>query len=135
MSVNYDREKQELTRRNFMSLAANTVAGLGLCRRRAVCLRQVFLAQCFLRAAREVLHRQADQLSRWANQNIADQKVSIIRHGRTSARSRWSASTSAAPLPRPRPATTARATAPNMDAMGNVTHGPAQIALFWFDIS
>jgi cytochrome b6-f complex iron-sulfur subunit len=134
MAVNYDREKQDLTRRNFLSAAGWAVAGAGLLG---------FLGQVGRFFWPNVQYGPPSKFSigkpalypDGAKQNIADQKVSIIRHG---------ANIGAISMVCQHLGCTVAASATGYDCpchgskyddMGNVTHGPAQIALFWFDIA
>ena len=70
-----------------------------------------------------------------AKQNIADQKVSIIRHGNkigaiSMVCQHLGCTVAASPTGYDCPCHGSK-----YDDMGNVTHGPALVSLFWFDIS
>lgn len=134
MSVNYDREKQELTRRNFFSALGWTLAGLGTLG---------FVGQIGRFFWPNVQYGPPSKFSigkpnlypDGAKQDIADQKVTIIRKGNEIG---------AISMVCQHLGCTVAASATGFDCpchgskyddMGNVTHGPAQIALYWFDIS
>ncbi len=134
MAVNYDREKQELTRRNFLSLGGYMLGGaaslgaLGL-------IGKFFWPNVAYGPPSKFNIGKATNYPDGANQNIADQKVSIIRHGsKIGAISMVcqhlgctvAASTTGYDCP---------CHGSKYDSIGNVTHGPAQIALNWFGIS
>ncbi len=133
MSVNYDREKQDLTRRNFLSLTGwligtvASVGALGFCGR-------FFWPNVAYGPPSKFSIGKPTNFPDGAKQNIADQKVSIIRHG---------SKIGAISMVCQHLGCTVAASATGYDCpchgskyddMGNVTHGPAQIALFWFDI-
>ena len=112
MAVNYDREKQDLTRRNFLSAAGWAVAGVGMLG---------FLGQVGRFSWPNVQYGPPSKFSigkptlypDGAKQNIADQKVSIIRHGGNIGAISMVCQHLGSPWPPPAPATTAPATAPS----------------------
>ena len=80
MAINYDREKQELTRRNFLSLTANGLVGAGLLGAAAV-FGKFFWPNVSYGPPSKFSIGKPTNFPDAAKQNIADQKVSIIRHG------------------------------------------------------
>ena len=134
MAVNYDREKQDLTRRNFLSLTGWGVIGAGVLGSLGI-VGYFFWPRVQYGPPSQFAIGKPTLYPDGAKQNIADQKVSIIRHGsKIGAISMVcqhlgctvAASTTGYDCP---------CHGSKYDDMGNVTHGPAQIALYWFDIA
>ncbi|MGO8670299.1 MAG: ubiquinol-cytochrome c reductase iron-sulfur subunit [Capsulimonadaceae bacterium] len=134
MAVNYDREKQELTRRNFISLSGwalgivGSLGALGFCGR-------FFYPNVQYGPPLKFTIGKPSNYPDGANQDIADQKVSIIRHGNNIGAismvcQHLGCTVAASPTGYDCPCHGSK-----YDSMGNVTHGPAQIALNWFDVS
>ena len=134
MAVNYDREKQELTRRNFNSFFAYAVYTVGI----FGALGQVgrfFWPNVQYGPPLKFDIGKPNLFPDGCKQNIADQKVSIIRHGNqigaiSMVCQHLGCTVAASPTGYDCPCHGSK-----YDDMGNVTHGPAQIALFWFDIT
>lgn len=135
MAVNYDREKQDLTRRNFLSLAGWGVLGLGAAGFFVGQAGRFFWPNVQYGPPSKFSIGKSTNYPDGANQNIADQKVSIVRHG---------ANIGAISMVCQHLGCTVAASATGYDcpchgskydSMGNVTHGPAQIALNWWDIN
>jgi cytochrome b6-f complex iron-sulfur subunit len=134
MAVNFDREKQELTRRNFNSFFAYSVYTVGI----LGALGQVgrfFWPNVQYGPPSKFVIGKPNLFPDGCKQNIADQKVSIIRHGNTIGAismvcQHLGCTVAASPTGYDCPCHGSK-----YDDMGNVTHGPAQIALFWFDIT
>lgn len=134
MAVNYDREKQELTRRNFNSFFAYGLGGLAT----LGFLGQVgrfFWPNVQYGPPSKFVIGKPNLFPDGCIQNIADQKVSIIRVANqigaiSMVCQHLGCTVQASPTGYDCPCHGSK-----YDAMGNVTHGPAQIALFWFDIT
>lgn len=134
MAIDYDREKQELTRRNFLSLSANGLTFLGVAGSLALC-GKFFWPNVSYGPPSKFSIGKPTNFPDGAKQNIADQKVSIIRHGDqigaiSMVCQHLGCTVAASPTGYDCPCHGSK-----YDDMGNVTHGPAQIALFWFDIA
>jgi len=134
MSANYDREKQELTRRNFMSLTGWTVTIVALIGSTGF-FGRFFWPNVQYGPPSKFTIGKATLYPDGAKQNIADQKVTIVRHasniGAISMVCQHLGCTVAASVT----GYDCPCHGSKYDDMGNVTHGPAQIALNWFDIS
>jgi len=134
MSVNYDREKQELTRRNFVSLFGWLVGGVGVVGSLGVYGRFFWPNVQYGPPSKFTIGKPTN-FPDGAKQNIADQKVSIIRHGNkigaiSMVCQHLGCTVAASPTGYDCPCHGSK-----YDDMGNVTHGPAQIALFWFGVN
>ncbi|BDI28961.1 hypothetical protein CCAX7_10120 [Capsulimonas corticalis] len=134
MAVNYDREKQELTRRNFVSLSGWGIAGIATLGAAGV-FGRFFWPNVQYGPPSKFTIGKASGYTDGVKQNIADQKVTIVKHG---------SQLGAISMVCQHLGCTVAASATGFDCpchgskyddMGNVTHGPAQIALYWFDIS
>jgi cytochrome b6-f complex iron-sulfur subunit len=134
MPINYDREKTDLTRRNFLSawtwglFAIGNLGILGFFGR-------FFVPNVKYGPPSKFDIGKAASYPDGAQQTFIDQKVSVIRHanniGAISLVCQHLGCTVA-------PSATGYdcpCHGSKYDALGNVTHGPAQIALFWFDVS
>lgn len=134
MATDFDREKQELTRRNFFSLIGWSVLGVGLLGA-AGQFGRFFVPNVKYGPPSRFSIGKAALYQDGAVQVFIDQKVAVIRHanniGAISLVCQHLGCTVA-------PSSTGfdcPCHGSKYDAMGNVTHGPAQIGLFWFDIS
>lgn len=134
MAVNYDREKQELTRRNVVSGLAWSGSIVGLLGSGFIFGKFFWPNVQYGPPSKFTIGKPA-LFPDGAKQNIADQKVTIIRHGNK---------VGAISMVCQHLGCTVAASATGFDCpchgskyddMGNVTHGPAQIALFWFGIN
>ena len=112
MAVNYDQEKQELTRRNFLSLTTWGLVGVGTVGALGV-FGRFFWPNVSYGPPSKFSIGKPSNFPDGAKQNIADQKSPLFGTAIRSGRSRWSASISAARSQRRLRATTARATAPS----------------------
>ncbi len=113
MAINYDREKQELTRRNFLSLATWTGLTVGIVGAAGV-FGKFFWPNVSYGPPSKFSIGKPTNFPDGAKQNIADQKVSIIRHGNQDRRDLHGLpAPRAAPSPPRRRVTTAPATAPS----------------------
>ena len=134
MAVNYDREKQELTRRNFVSAtgwgigALATVGSLGL-------LGKFFWPNVQYGPPSKFVIGKASGYTDGVKQNIADQKVTIVKHGSQLGAISMVCQHLGCTVAASSTGFDCPCHGSKYDDMGNVTHGPAQIALFWFDIS
>jgi cytochrome b6-f complex iron-sulfur subunit len=129
MAIDYDREKQELTRRNFLSLGAWGVYGVGILGLLAVC------GKFFVP---EVKYGPASKFSIGLASNFPDgavQKLSIIRHGPNIGAISEVCQHLGCTVAASSTGYDCPCHGSKYDAMGNVTHGPAQIGLFWFNIA
>lgn len=134
MAINYDREKQELTRRNFLSLATWTGIGVGMLGAAGV-FGRFFWPNVSYGPPSQFSIGKPTNFPDGAKQNIADQKVSIIRHGAkigaiSMVCQHLGCTVAASPTGYDCPCHGSK-----YDDMGNVTHGPALVSLFWFDVS
>ncbi|MBV9851078.1 MAG: Rieske 2Fe-2S domain-containing protein [Armatimonadetes bacterium] len=134
MAVDYNREKQELTRRNFLSLGGYVLGGIASLGALGF-VGRFFWPNVAYGPPSKFNIGKASNYPDGAKQNIADQKVSIIRHankiGAISMVCQHLGCTVAASAT----GYDCPCHGSKYDDMGNVTHGPAQIALYWFDIS
>ncbi len=133
MAVNYDREKQELTRRNFLSLSGWGIIGLGVVGSLGFAARS-FWPNVQYGPASQFSIGKPGAFADGVKQNIADQKVTIIRHGNkigaiSMVCQHLGCTVAASPTGFDCPCHGSK-----YDDLGNVTHGPAQVQLFWFDI-
>src|SRR3954470_24536904 len=80
MAVNYDREKQELTRRNFVSLSGWGIAGIATLGAAGVFGRFFWPNVQYGPPSKFVIGK-ASGYTDGVKQNIADQKVTIVKHG------------------------------------------------------
>ena len=134
MAINYDREKQELTRRNFLSLATWTGLTVGILGAGGV-FGKFFWPNVSYGPPSKFSIGKPTNFPDGAKQNIADQKVSIIRHGNqlgaiSMVCQHLGCTVAASPTGYDCPCHGSK-----YDDMGNVTHGPALVSLFWFDIA
>ncbi len=134
MAIDYDREKQELTRRNFLSLSANGLTFLGVAGALGLC-GKFFWPNVSYGPPSKFSIGKPTNFPDGAKQNIADQKVSIIRHGDqigaiSMVCQHLGCTVAASPTGYDCPCHGSK-----YDDMGNVTHGPALVSLFWFDIA
>lgn len=134
MAVNYDREKVELTRRNFMSLSGWGIVGLGMLGS-AWFLGRFFWPNVSYGPPSKFTIGKATLYSDGVKQNIADQKVSIIRHGETIGAISMVCQHLGCTVAASSTGYDCPCHGSKYDDMGNVTHGPAQIALNWFQIN
>ena len=135
MAVNYDREKQELTRRNFLSLSANGIAGVGFLAFLGYVCGKFFWPNVAYGPPSKFGIGKPTNYPDGAKQNIADQKVSIIRHGQKIAAISMVCQHLGCTVAGSATGYDCPCHGSKYDDMGNVTHGPAQIALNWFGIS
>lgn len=133
MAVNYDREKQELTRRNFMSLSGWTIAGIGMLGSLGF-MGRFFWPNVVYGPPSKFSIGKPTNYPDGAKLNIADQKVSIIRHGENIGAISMVCQHLGCTVAASATGYDCPCHGSKYDDMGNVTHGPAQIALFWFDI-
>jgi cytochrome b6-f complex iron-sulfur subunit len=135
MSVNYDQEKQDLTRRNFLSATAWVITGIGAVLGGGYLYGRFIWPNVQYGPPTKFSIGKPDVYQDGCKIDIADQKTTIIRHG---------SQIGAISMVCQHLGCTVAASATGYDCpchgskydeMGNVTHGPAQIALFWFDIS
>jgi cytochrome b6-f complex iron-sulfur subunit len=134
MAVNYDREKQELTRRNFLSLAGWSIVAIGTLG---------FLGQVGRFFWPNVAYGPPSKFDigkptnfpDGAKQNIADQKTTIIRHGNKIGAISMVCQHLGCTVAASNTGYDCPCHGSKYDDMGNVTHGPALVQLFWFDIS
>ena len=134
MAINYDREKTELTRRNFLSALGWAIFGVGTAGLLGFFGRFAVPNVKYGPPSKFDIGK-ASTYPDGAQQTFIDQKVSVIRHG---------ANIGAISLVCQHLGCTVAPSATGYDcpchgskydAMGNVTHGPAQIGLFWFQVS
>ena len=135
MSVNYDREKQELTRRNFLSLAGNTGLAVGVGAFALYVCGKFFWPNVAYGPPSKFSIGKPTNFPDGAKQNIADQKVSIIRHGNKIGAISMVCQHLGCTVAASSTGYDCPCHGSKYDDMGNVTHGPAQIALFWFGIN
>jgi cytochrome b6-f complex iron-sulfur subunit len=133
MAINYDQEKQELTRRNFLSLTTWGLVGIGSLGAAGV-FGRFFWPNVSYGPPSKFSIGKPTNFPDGAKQNIADQKVSIIRHGNqigaiSMVCQHLGCTVAASPTGYDCPCHGSK-----YDDMGNVTHGPALVSLFWFDI-
>ena len=133
MAVNYDREKQELTRRNFLSLATWSGLTVGLLGSAAV-FGKFFWPNVSYGPPSKFSIGKPTNFSDGAKQNIADQKVSIIRHGDKIGAISMVCQHLGCTVAASATGYDCPCHGSKYDDMGNVTHGPALVSLFWFDI-
>ncbi len=134
MAINYDREKTELTRRNFLSATAwgvytlGTLGLLGLVGR-------FFIPNVKYGPPSKFDIGKASSYPDGAQQTFIDQKVSIIRHGPNIGAISLVCQHLGCTVAPSSTGYDCPCHGSKYDAMGDVTHGPAQIGLFWFDVS
>jgi Rieske Fe-S protein len=134
MAIDYDQEKQELTRRNLLSLggwsifSVATLGILGFCAK-------FFQPNVKYGPASKFSIGLASNFPDGAVQNIQDQKVSIIRHGNNIGAISEVCQHLGCTVAASSTGYDCPCHGSKYDAMGNVTHGPALIGLFWFAIS
>jgi cytochrome b6-f complex iron-sulfur subunit len=134
MAVNYDREKQELTRRNFMSLGANAGIIVGIMAFGAVC-GKFFWPNVVYGPPSKFDIGKPTNFPDGAKQNIADQKTTIIRHGNKIGAISMVCQHLGCTVAASNTGYDCPCHGSKYDDMGNVTHGPALVQLFWFDIT
>lgn len=134
MAVNYDREKVELTRRNFLSLSGWGIVGLGILGATGFMARFFWPNVSYGPPSKFTIGK-ATLYSDGVKQNIADQKVSIIRHGPTIGAISMVCQHLGCTVAASSTGYDCPCHGSKYDDMGNVTHGPAQIALNWFQIN
>jgi cytochrome b6-f complex iron-sulfur subunit len=134
MAINYEREKQELTRRNFVSALGwgiFTIGSLGACG----FFGRFFTPNVQYGPPSKFTIGKPGMFPDGAKQNIADQKVSIIRHGSKIGAISMVCQHLGCTVAGSSTGYDCPCHGSKYDEMGNVTHGPAQIALNWFDIN
>lgn len=134
MGVNYDREKQELTRRNFFSLAAWTIGGIAVLGFLGV-NGKFFWPNVAYGPPSKFSIGKPDNFPDGAKQNIADQKTSIVRHGNNIGAISMVCQHLGCTVAASSTGYDCPCHGSKYDDLGNVTHGPALVQLFWFDIS
>jgi cytochrome b6-f complex iron-sulfur subunit len=134
MAVNYDREKQDLTRRNFLSLAGWGVIALGTLGSLGF-LGRFFWPNVTYGPPSKFSIGKATNYPDGAKQNIADQKVSIVRHGNKIGAISMVCQHLGCTVAASSTGYDCPCHGSKYDDMGMVTHGPALVQLFWFDIS
>ncbi len=134
MSVDYNREKQELTRRNFLSLGGYLLGGVAALGSLGF-VGKFFWPNVSYGPPSKFNIGKAGNYPDGAKQNIADQKVSIIRHGNKIGAISMVCQHLGCTVAASATGYDCPCHGSKYDDMGNVTHGPAQIALNWFDIS
>jgi len=133
-STNFEHEKADLTRRNFISFTAWTAVGVGVLGFAGEAFRSFWPNVAYGPPAQFTIGK-PDALPDGAKQTIADQKVTIVRHGdKIGAISmvcqHLGCTVASSPTGYDCPCHGSK-----YDDMGNVTHGPALIALYWFDVA
>jgi len=134
MAVNYDREKQELTRRNFLSGLGWSIGGiafLGVARVFA----GFFWPNVTYGPPSKFDIGKPSLYPDGAKQTISDQKVSIIRHGNKIGAISLVCQHLGCTVAASSTGYDCPCHGSKYDDMGNVTHGPALIPLFWFGFS
>ena len=136
MAVNYDREKQELTRRNFLSLAGNTVAGVGIAGRSLGMSAASSSGRMSPTARRPSSPSASRPTSRTGpSRTSPTRKSTIIRHGNKIGAISMVCQHLGCTVAASATGYDCPCHGSKYDDMGNVTHGPALVQLFWFDIS
>jgi len=134
MSTNFDREKTELTRRNFLSASTwglFTVGTLGVFGMMA----RFFVPNVKYGPPTIFDIGKASTYPDGAQQTFIDQKVSVIRHGNKIGAISLVCQHLGCTVAPSSTGYDCPCHGSKYDAMGNVTHGPAQIGLFWFQVS
>lgn len=134
MAVNYDREKQDLTRRNFVSLAGWSVGGLATLGFLGQ-VGQFFWPNVQYGPPSKFTIGKPNLFSDGSKTNVADQKVTIVRKGNDIGAISMVCQHLGCTVAASATGYDCPCHGSKYDDMGNVTHGPAQIALFWFDVS
>lgn len=134
MAIDYDREKQELTRRNLLSLMGWSIFGVGSVGLLGFCGR-FFVANVKYGPPSLFSIGKAANYPDGAVQVITDQKVSIIRHGPNIGAISMVCQHLGCTVAPSSTGYDCPCHGSKYDAMGNVTHGPAQIGLYWFLVS
>jgi len=134
MAINYDREKTDLTRRNFLSAAGwgvytlGTLGILGL-------IGRFFVPNVKYGPPPKFDIGKASSYPDGAQQTFIDQKVSVIRHGSNIGAISLVCKHLGCTVAPSATGYDCPCHGSKYDAMGNVTHGPAQVGLDWFTVS
>jgi cytochrome b6-f complex iron-sulfur subunit len=134
MSINYDKERIDLTRRNFLSLGTwglFAIGNLGL----LGFFGRFFVPNVKYGPPSKFDIGKASSYPDGAQQTFIDQKVSIIRHGSNIGAISLVCQHLGCTVAPSATGYDCPCHGSKYDAMGQVTHGPAQIGLFWFQIS
>jgi len=134
MAVNYDREKQELTRRNFVSFLAWAGSAVGLVGGAGIFGRSFWPNVQYGPPSKFTIGKPT-LYTDGSKQNIADQKVTIIRHGNKIGAISMVCQHLGCTVGASATGYDCPCHGSKYDDMGNVTHGPAQIALYWFGVN
>ena len=134
MAINYDREKQELTRRNFVSLSGWGVFTAGLLGSGALFAR-FFMPNVKYGPPSKFSIGKPQNYPDGAQQTFIDQKVSIIRHGSNIGAISLVCKHLGCTVAPSSTGYDCPCHGSKYDAIGQVTHGPAQANLDWFGIS
>jgi cytochrome b6-f complex iron-sulfur subunit len=135
MSVNYDQEKQDLTRRNFMSAAAWAITGIATVLGGGAIFGKFFWPNVQYGPPSKFSIGKPEDFQDNCKINIADQKTTIIRHGNQIGAISMVCQHLGCTVAASATGYDCPCHGSKYDEMGNVTHGPALIALFWFDIA
>ena len=134
MATNYDLEKQSLTRRNFLSLSSWLLylAGLGGL---GALFGRFFVPNVRYGPPTKFSIGKPGTFQDGAQITYIDQKVSVIRHGQNIGAISLVCQHLGCTVAPSSTGYDCPCHGSKYDAMGNVTHGPAQIGLFWFNIN
>jgi len=135
MSVDYDHEKQQLTRRNFMSAFAWAVTGIGAVLGGGAIFGKFFWPNVKYGPPSKFSIGKPDNYQDGCKINIADQKTTIIRHGNQIGAISMVCQHLGCTIGASNTGYDCPCHGSKYDENGFVTHGPAQIALDWFDVS
>lgn len=131
--LDYEREKAELTRRNFVSLLAWIGSAVGLIGGAGI-FGRFFWPNVSYGPPSQFSIGKPNTYPDGAKQTIADQKVSIIRHGNQIGAISLVCQHLGCTVAASNTGYDCPCHGSKYDDMGNVTHGPALIALYWFDV-
>lgn len=134
MAINYDREKQELTRRNFVSLSGWTVLIAGLAGSAGL-FGRFFVPNVKYGPPSKFSIGKPQNYPDGAQQTFIDQKVSVIRHGANIGAISLVCKHLGCTVAPSSTGYDCPCHGSKYDAIGQVTHGPAQANLDWFGIS
>lgn len=134
MAINYDREKQELTRRNFVSLSGWGIFTAGLLGSGAL-LARFFVPNVRYGPPSKFSIGKPANYPDGAQMTIIDQKVSVIRHGNNIGAISLVCKHLGCTVAASSTGYDCPCHGSKYDALGQVTHGPAQANLDWFGIN
>lgn len=134
MATNYDLEKQSLTRRNFLSLSSWVlyIAGIGGL---GALFADFFQPKVVYGPPKQFTIGKPNTFQDGAQITYIEQKVSVICHGKNIGAISMVCQHLGCTVAPSATGYDCPCHGSKYDAMGQVTHGPALIGLFWFQVS